>query len=279
MLRAMSSYVFVKERLHPGHLDAMVRGGAQAVEIFGARDHFDYTNRQHVGEIAAWFQDGKAAFHSMHSPMYPDYEWGRSGAPAVNIADREKKRRIEAMDEIKRALEVAERLPFKFLIQHIGTSNEVDLPEKFENTLTSIEHLHAFAKPLGVTLLLENIPNELSTAEKLMEYVAVGHFADVGFCFDIGHALIAGKLEAEFDMMRPRIRSTHLHDNLGDRDSHLWPGEGKIDWKQAMALLQSAPQVPPLLMEIEGSELTSAQISEKMSAAFKLMETAGMVRA
>ena len=39
MLRAMSSYVYIKRRLHPGLLDNMVRGGAQAVEIFAARGH------------------------------------------------------------------------------------------------------------------------------------------------------------------------------------------------------------------------------------------------
>ena len=45
MLKAMSTYVYVKERLHPGLLDGLVRGGAQAVEIFAARQHIDYANR------------------------------------------------------------------------------------------------------------------------------------------------------------------------------------------------------------------------------------------
>jgi len=53
MLKAMSTYVYVKERLHPGLLDSLVRGGAQAIEIFAARQHLDYANRkQHVREIA-----------------------------------------------------------------------------------------------------------------------------------------------------------------------------------------------------------------------------------
>ena len=37
MQKAVSTYVYVKERLHPGLLDGLVRGGAQAVEIFAAR--------------------------------------------------------------------------------------------------------------------------------------------------------------------------------------------------------------------------------------------------
>ena len=54
--------------------------------------------------------------------------------------------------------------------------------------MTSIEHLRAFAKPLGVRILLENIPNELSTPEKLVEMIRAAHFDDVGICFDFGHA-------------------------------------------------------------------------------------------
>ena len=75
------------------------------------------------------------------------------------------------MDEIKRAIEVAEQIPFRFLVQHIGVSERSFDDRKFEAAMTSIEHLRAFAKPLGVRILLENIPNELSTPERLVELI------------------------------------------------------------------------------------------------------------
>ena len=87
------------------------------------------------------------------------------------------------MDEIKRAIEVAELAPFRFLIQHIGSSNQGFDPHKFEGALSSIEHLRAFAKPLGVKLLLENIPNEISAPEKLAEMINALHYDDIGICF------------------------------------------------------------------------------------------------
>ncbi len=46
MQRAVSTYLFVKERLHPGILDGLSRSGVQAVEIFAARQHIDYANRK-----------------------------------------------------------------------------------------------------------------------------------------------------------------------------------------------------------------------------------------
>ena len=57
---------------------------------------------------------------SMHAPLFPDREMGRAGAPAVNVLHPEKSRRIDAMDEIKRALEAAEHIPFKNLVVHLG---------------------------------------------------------------------------------------------------------------------------------------------------------------
>src|SRR5205807_3762507 len=150
MLKAISTYVYVKERLHPGLLDKLVSGGAQAIEIFGARQHVDYANRkQHVRELADWFKTSGVPLHLVHAPLYADYEWGRTGAAPINIASTDRAARIEAMDEIKRAIELAEQIPFRFLIQHIGTPNESYNERKFEAAMTSVEHLRAFAKPLG----------------------------------------------------------------------------------------------------------------------------------
>ena len=258
MLKAMSTYVYVKERLHPGLLDRVVDGGAEAIEIFAARQHIDYANRkQHVREIAEWFRTSGIPLNSVHSPLFADYEWGQTGAPPINVTSPDRAARIEAMDEIKRALEIAEQIPFRFLVQHLGVGNESFSDHKFEAAMTSIEHLRAFAKPLGVRILLENIPNELSTPDRLIDFIQKTHFDDVGVCFDVGHAHLMSSVPEAFETLKSHIRSTHVHDNHRDKDSHLWPGKGNIDWSNTVELLRSAPQVPPLLLEVEGEEKVS----------------------
>lgn len=270
MRKAMSTLVYARrERLHPGLLDQMVSGGAEAIEIFAARGHFNYAERQHVREIGNWFRSTGVTFHSVHSPMYGDDEWGRS-VPPLNIAAVEKRDRIAATDEIKRALEVAEQIPFQFLVQHVGVSNETADEHKMEAAMSSLEHLHAFAKPLGVQLLVENIPNELSAPQTLVNLLHAGRFTDIGVCFDLGHAHLLSSVKEAFETLKDRIRSTHVHDNKKDHDSHLWPGAGSIDWKEAMSLLNAAPHVPPLLLEIEGVE--GEKVSEKMAEAFGRLE-------
>ncbi len=259
MLKAVSTYIYVKERLHPGLLDGLVQAGAQAIEIFASRSHLDYANRrQHVKEIAEWFRSSGVPLNSVHSPMFSGYEWkGDPDSPPINIASTDRKTRIQAMDEIKRALELAEQIPFRFLIQHMGMPNEESTEEKFDACMTSIEHLRAFAKPLGVTVLVENIPNELSTPHKIMEFLHQARFEDVGVCFDLGHANVMSNVPSAYETLRERIRSVHVHDNHGDRDAHLWPGEGSIDWKDALGLLRGAPQAPSLVLEVDGEGKTN----------------------
>ena len=274
MLLAMSSYVFIKKRLHPGLLDTFKRGGAQAIEIFAARGHFNYTDKEHVKELAGWFKTEGVEFHSMHSPIYMGNDF-KSGGQPVNILDMEKPRRIEAMDEIKRAVEVAEIMPFRFLVQHVGKTDEYEDPRKFEWALSGIEHLRAFCRQLGVTLLVENTPNDLATPERLKELLKALHYPDLGICFDTGHAHMMSSVHQAFRVLEDRIRSTHVHDNHRDRDAHLWPGQGNIDWNETMQVLRSAPQVPALLLEIEGEE--GADVAAKMTEAYKKLETAAAV--
>ncbi len=250
MLRALSTHIFLRQRLHPGLLDTLARGGAQAIEIFGARQHFDYSSRQHVKEIADWFRSSTVAPHSMHAPIYADSDMGRGGMPAINVLHPEKSRRIDGMDEIKRAIEAAETLPYSYLVLHIGDRDSEWNDHALEYALTAIEHLKAFAAPLGVKLLLENIQNEVTTPANLAEILRVGHFSNAGVCFDIGHANLMQGVDATMEALLPLIGSTHLHDNQGDRDTHLWPGDGNIAWEPAMAALKGAPGAPAALLEI-----------------------------
>ena len=271
MLKAVSTYIYRKERLHPGLLDGLVRSGAQAIEIFAARQHLDYAEgKQQVREIADWFRSSAIALHALHAPVSADSESMRAGASPVNVASTDRAGRIAAMDEIKRANELAEHIPFRFLIQHLGAAGEYFDERKFEAAMTSVEHLRAFAKPLGVRLLVENIPNELSTPERLVEFIQGAHFKDVGVCFDVGHAHIMSDVPQAFATLRDHIHSTCVHDNRGDRDLHLWPGEGTIQWPEAIELLRSAPQAPPLLLEIEDQE--GVPPLAKMRTAFETLD-------
>jgi sugar phosphate isomerase/epimerase len=60
-------------------------------------------------------------------------------------------------------------------------------------------------------------------------------------------------VETAYRLLKNRIRSTHLHDNNGEEDSHLFPffsTGGTIDWRGTMNALRSQPDGYPLLLEL-----------------------------
>jgi len=270
MLKVISSHVFLRNRLHPGLLDTFRKSGAQGVELFAARQHFDYTNRTEVRDLADWFRSNPTEAFSLHAPLYSDLEMGRSGGPDVNVIHPEKSRRIDAMDEIKRALEVAEQIPFRFLIVHLGNREDAWSPRALEFSMTALEHLRAFASPLGVKLLVENLQNEVTRPENILEILNTGHFKDIGVCLDVGHAHLVDGVMPALTELKDRIRSAHLHDNKGDRDSHLWLGDGTIAWDETLDGLKTAPHSPAGVLEIHYAlEDTPETVVQKATKAFE----------
>ena len=268
MNRVLSTHLFVGHRLSVAWLNRVMQAGISAVEIFCARQHLDYRNRAQVTELGHWFADADLKLNSLHSPMYSDEMWGRSGPQSViTITEPVKAQRLHMVDEIKRALEIAETIPFRYLIQHIGVSGEEFSERKVDAAFSALEELSLFAKQRGVEILLENIPNGLSTAERLRDFIEVTHL-DLGFVFDVGHANIGEGVEAAFEIMKDRIRSTHVHDNNGKDDKHLFPlmaDGGTVDWKRTMSLLRSRPDQFPLLLElreVEGMEHPLDRVNE-----------------
>lgn len=276
MLKAISSHVFLEHRLHPGLLEAFERAGAQGVELFAARQHFDYTSRSHVRELAEWFRASSTEPFSMHAPLFSDLEMGRGGAPAVNVIHPEKSRRIDAMDEVKRALEAAEQIPFRYLILHLGEREDTWGPRALEHSITALEHLRAFASPLGVKILIENLQGEVAKPAHLTEIIHAGHFQDVGVCLDVGHAHLGEGVAPSLSEVHAYVRSSHLHDNRGDKDAHLWPGDGTIDWEETLPGLKTAPQTPAGVLEIHYNLGESAEaVVEKAKRIFAKMDGAG----
>ena len=272
-LRVLSTHLFMHQRLHPGLLELAAQSGAQAVEIFAARQHFDYTSREQVAELAAFFRSNPLTAWSMHAPLYPDREMGRSGAPAVNLLHAEKSRRIAAMDEIKRALETAEQIPFRNLVVHLGERNDEWSPRSVEHALTALEHLGAFARPLGVRPLVENLLSEPTTPEHLVEILASGHLDQIGVCLDLGHAHITVGVPAAIATLGARIVQVHAHDNHGLKDEHLFPGDGTIDWPAATAVLNALAAPPAVVLELS-SKLPDepTALPERIRQAFELLD-------
>ena len=275
MQHVLSTHLFANHRLTTWCLDRIWDSGIPAVEIFCARQHLDYNNRAQIGELAAWFRDAELKLHSIHAPMYNDEYWGRSGPQAVvDITEPVKTKRIAMVDEIKRALEMAESIPFRYMIQHLGVAGQEYDERRIDAGFDSLDELSNFARARGVEVLLENTPNSLSSAERLVGFLIQTHLK-LGFCLDVGHANMNEGVEAAYRLMADRIRSTHLHDNDGKDDQHLFPTMnhgGTIDWKRTVTTLRSRPDQYPLVLELKEVPEYGPHPFDKAAAIFENLE-------
>jgi len=268
MRHGISTHVFFPQRLTSALLDSLRDAGAEAIEVFAARHHFDYTDRSAVRDVAAWFQSNDVA-PTLHMPLFTAEDeaiWSRHTAPTINLISMQKSTRIASMDEVKRALEAAEQVPFTSCVLHLGRRDDEWDTRAIDDSMTAIEHLKAFAGPLGVKLLLENLTNDVATPAHLAEIVRVGHFSNVGFCLDLGHLQMTevgeeakaegakSLTEEAFEVFGDRLVELHLHDNHGQfsgkGDEHLWPGAGSVDWALVAKKVAAMKTQPVGMLEV-----------------------------
>jgi len=79
--------------------------------------------------------------------------------------------------------------------------------------------------------------SDLSECINFFKY-DVNEFKNIGFCLDIGHANINGKIEKYILELFDKIINIHVHDNDGFFDSHQIVGKGKVDWYKIIEILK-----------------------------------------
>ena len=248
MQRVLSTYLFVNRKLTAALVGEAARAEASAIELFCSRGHFDYRSTDDARNLASWLAGNNLALHSIHSPITRDLHLGRESGVPLSISDPERLRRQEAVDEIKRALDMVEQIPFGYCVQHVAGSRDVADERRWDAAFSSLEHLSLFARHRGVTIALENTPGEMATPANLKHFLERTRLTSVKLCFDAGHAHLDGGVPSALETVRELLVTTHLHDNRGERDDHLLPYEGTIDWSDALPAL---PPGTPLVLELK----------------------------
>src|SRR5271170_5115562 len=279
MQRILSTCLLVSKKLNRELLAQIHGTGFQGVEIFATRSHFDYASKPEIQAIGQALADNRLQLCSLHAPTSRDLNVNREGGSPLSICEVERVRRIEAMDELKRVIDVAEDLPFSRLILHMGGSRETADPRKRDAAFSSLEHLVLHARHVGVTIAVENTTSEMGDPSYLRSFVDETRLTGLKFNFDIGHAHLADgpqseRIEKAFAPLRELVVSAHIHDNHGEKDEHLAPYEGTIDWEAAVKTLKSAPgKEVPLTLELKEKTAPDAPSAvEQLEAARVAMD-------
>src|ERR1700681_2854770 len=248
MHRVLSTYLFVNRKLTAAVVGEVARAEVSAIELFCSRGHFDYRSADDAREMASWLTGNNLTLHSIHSPTTRDFHPTRESGAPLSISDPERMRRQEAVDEIKRALDLVECVSFRYCILHVARPRDIPDQRRWDAAFSSLELLSLFAKQRGVTLALENTPGEMASPSNLKNFLEQTRLTNVKLCFDTGHAHLEGGVVAGLEAIRDLVVTTHVHDNHGERDEHLPPYEGTIDWDGALAAL---PAGIPFVFELK----------------------------
>lgn len=279
MQRILSTYLFVSKKLTRELLTQVRGAGFHAVEIFGTRSHFDYVTKEEVRGIRQALADNQLQLSSLHAPTSRDLSVNREGGSPLSVTEVERVRRIEAMDELKRVIDVAEDLSFPRLILHMGGSRETADPRRRDAAFSTLEHLILHARHAGVTLCIENTTTEMGEPAYLRSFIDETRLTGLRINFDVGHAHLAegpapDRIAKSLEPVRDLIVSAHVHDNHGEKDEHLAPYDGTVEWPDAMKLLHAIPNGNlPLTLELkEKTGPEAPTFAEQLAAAAKSLD-------
>lgn len=263
----ISTHLYHAERLSRDHLAQVASYGFEAVEVFATRSHFDYRDAAAIDALGTWLKDTGLALHAVHAPitdrLTPPDKWGA----VISNAVTDHARRQAAVSEADAALNIARRLGPVPLVVHLGTPTVQGGENNRTSAFRSVEEICRLAEPVGVTLALEIIQNDLSDPQALVTLIERDlEGSAVGICLDFGHAFLLGDVPDTIEAVAEHLVTTHVHDNNRKSDEHLVPFDGKINWDLALMTMQKIGYDGTYLMELANTSTPAAVLEHARRA-------------
>lgn len=169
------------------------------------------------------------------------------------IASAEEAVRKAGVAELSEAIRVLHQKGIRTVTIHPSRGDAgVSFEELRALNLRSIEELSDVAIGLGMQLLLENQP-PFETAEKIYD-VLTALRGKTFLTIDLAHAHCYGppnNVDRFLELNSKFICHVHLSDNRGERDEHLFPSYGTVDFQGAIRKLIRLTEGRPLNFSLE----------------------------
>lgn len=197
-------------------------------------------------EIGVKFTQSHAYF-SVDGPVAP------GGVPGGEMGE----------ELMRRSVLAAEILGSEYMATHPFSivENGKVLPEaSYEANMEYFTRWGKFWHEHGVGMAIENMtapknsptPSPFASPEQMIRLVDDLNKPDIGICLDTGHAFLSGYDPAEFvRKIGSRLRATHIADNHGEKDDHIAPFQGGIDWFEFMKALKEIDYKYDFAFEIQ----------------------------
>lgn len=243
------------DRITEGDLHEAASRGITHLELFIPADGDSCIagiEFQRIGDLVA---DVGMQVWSVHAPF-----GGR-----VDLSHPDELHRREAMSQVRRACEVASALGANCVVVHAGMTGdgEEEQETRRRQSLRSLNCLLKRTCQLDLRLAVEYLPsNKERLCNGSAEICDLFRFCDglPGVCLDTNHANLREDLAEATRALADWIVTLHISDNDGERELHAMPGEGVIDWREFMNVLDEIGYEGPLVYEA----LSGDSVEERM---------------
>jgi sugar phosphate isomerase/epimerase len=161
--------------------------------------------------------------------------------------------RRAAIDELKRAAETFAAIGARWMNVHPdGHAPFMDEATIVARNISSLREAIAFAQPLGLGIMLENVPGRFNSVAQLQPiFDAV---PELGLHLDIGHSNLSVEHNTATELIArfgERLAHVHVHDNRGGQaDLHLAIGMGQIDLARYVRDLRASGYDATITLEV-----------------------------
>lgn len=231
-------------------LDEIRASGFREIEICSFPKHLDYRSDDEVRRAGERIRELGLRPFSFHAPF----------ADRIDITSLDEAMRDAAVQELIRACEAAALMGCRHVVLHPGPEREgrpqdEEFLQRMHHAAESLNRVAARCCDLGIHLLLENMLAHLlfGHVRDMMYLLGEIRTCHVGTCLDTGHAHLAREMNVAIQKLSGHLQMVHVNDNRGDRDAHLPPGEGTIDWPWVIRELRRNEFQGTLVLELSGS--------------------------
>ncbi len=200
-----------------------------------------------------------------------------------NIGSLDDNERDESLQVIEESLRFANEIGAKYATVHAGflpieQYSEENLTESFNRSISGIKRLLRTSDKFGITLCIENgngfTKNKIKHAVIPSSLKRIREALDnrIFFTIDFGHGLFFGTDPSYLvDELDPQnVKLSHLHDNMGIKDTHQPLGTGVIQLQKLFTKYMKGKWEFPLSLEHKSTEDLLESINYAKSLARRL---------
>jgi sugar phosphate isomerase/epimerase len=251
-------------------LPALHASGAEGIEVGTPPRHFDPLQPAQLESLAARLSALQFPAISIHAPF----------GGALDLADPNPHHRHAAIGAVLTAAEAIKRLGGNLVIVHPSDlARHAHIAQaRLDDCAASLKILCGHCARMGVTLTIESpLPHLIGGHPDEFAWLLRQCDDATRVCLDTGHTSFGRQWRRFVEIAGARLIHVHANDNHGQRDDHLPPGDGILDWADIAASLAEIQFSGWIMLELRcPSEPLDANFRRAFEQASRLLRPASL---